>query len=314
MPSIDSRVHDQCICTVDVIEDEVDAGCAFAVTARAACPERCDLGAAAIAFSGPGGGEPVIAGLRRSDDGEGYVTGEVTLTAPAAAGTHRFSATIMPPPEGPVHAAAPAEFAITSRSHAARMNLWDVPSAIVAGEEFRFKVGLKCSAGCRLAGRRLLLLDGDGRTVATAKLGDEVWRGTTALYFAEVTARAPGQVGRHAWTLRAPADDSGLPHGEGTAPLSLNVVDEPACEIVIEAVDRDDQTPIRGASVVMHPYRTVSDDQGIARLKAARGNYSIVVSARKHIPVRTDVALTGDLVTRAELEREPPPFNPDDLY
>jgi len=310
---LDSRIHDNCTFAVKVIDGEVDAGHGFTVRASARCPHGCDLSGVAVTFRPPHG-EPVTARLVQADDGGGYTTGEVTLTAPATAGLHGFTATIVPTAGGLAHSAPPADFEIAARAHSARLNPWDVPSAVVAGESFRFKVGVKCSADCNLAGRQVTLFDAQQRPVATAQLGDDIWPGTTALFFAEMTARAPKDAGRHGWTLAVPADDAGLPHAAGNATLSVNVVSAPECEVTIETVAREGQAPIAGARVVMHPYRAVSDERGIARLRVARGDYTILVSATRHLPIHREVTLTADLLTRAELDHEPPPANPDDFY
>ena len=47
-------------------------------------------------------------------------------------------------------------------------------------------------------------------------------------------------------------------------PCPLRVVSPPDCEITVEAFDREKQTPIKGARVVMHPYRAMTDENGIA--------------------------------------------------
>lgn len=314
MSVLHSPIHDNCTCTVDVLDGEVDAGHSFRVRASARCAQGCDLSGVTIAFHGPGG-ELATAMLAEADDDDGYTTDEVTLAAPASAGHHHFTATIAPSAEGLAHAAPPAAFEVAAKAHAARLNAWDLPSAIVAGEAFRFKVGVKCSADCDLAGKPVALFDTDQRRVSTAQLGNDIWPGTTALFFAEMAARAPVDAGRHEWTLAVPADEAELPpHAAGTAVLSLNVVAAPECSVTVETIAQDGQTPIQGARVVMHPYRAVSDEHGIARLRVARGDYTILVSAAKHLPIRRDVTLTADLITRAELEHEPPPANPDDFY
>jgi hypothetical protein len=306
-----SRIHDQCTCAVEVLDGEVDAGQGFRVRASAHCPHDCDLSGVAIAFHAPAG-EVVTATLGESDDG--YATDEVTLTAPPLAGHHPFIATIVPAADGPVHAAAPATFEVAAKAHSTRLNAWDMPSAVIGGETFRFKVGVNCSAGCRLAGQSVTLLDAAQRPVAVARLGDEVWPGTTALFFAEMTAQAPQEAGRHEWTLSVPVDETASPHAAGAATLAINVVEAPEFEVTIETVAQDGQTPIKGARIVMHPYRAISDERGIARLRAAGGDYTILVSAAKHMPIRREVALSADLNTRAELEHEPPAANPDDFY
>ena len=62
----------------------------------------------------------------------------------------------------------------------------------------------------------------------------------------------------------------------------------------------------------MHPYRALTDENGVARLKVTKGQYDILVSASKYVPIRTTVEVTADMITRAELEIGDPPWEPPD--
>jgi hypothetical protein len=190
--------------------------------------------------------------------------------------------------------------------HAAQLTAWDVPSAVVAGERFKFAVGARCSAGCDLGGRELSLFDQKGQVVGTVKLGHDVWPGTEALYFAEVEAGAPTETGSHQWEAKIAGWDAELPHAAGSIPLIVRAVTAPDCEVTIKAVDRENQTPIKGARVVMHPYRAVTDDNGVARVRVARGQYDILVSGSRYLPACASVEVTADMATSAELDADQP--------
>ena len=69
------------------------------------------------------------------------------------------------------------ELHLVVKAHEVRLNVWDVPSAIVAGERFKFLVGIKCSAGCNLAGREFGIFDREGCQHSAANLGNEIWPG-----------------------------------------------------------------------------------------------------------------------------------------
>jgi hypothetical protein len=200
-----------------------------------------------------------------------------------------------------------------AETHAAELTVWDVPSAIVAGEPFKAMVGLRCSGGCNLGGRALGIFDQQGSRVGEVKLGQEVWPGTETLYFVEVVATAPVATGSHQWEMKCDGWGSEVPHAAGSIPVALRVVDPPDCLVTIKAVDRESQAPLRGASVVMHPYRAVTDENGIAKVRAARGQYEILVSGSRHIPVCTSVELTADLDTTAELDVEQPWVHPEEV-
>ena len=197
--------------------------------------------------------------------------------------------------------------------HAAQLNVWDVPSATVAGERFKVSVGVRCSAGCDLSGQELSIVDKEGAQVGRVKLGHDVWPGTEALYFAEVEAEAPLTAGIHRWEVKIAERVSELPHAADSFPMVVRVVSPPDCEVIVEAVDRERQTPIKGARVVMHPYRAVTDENGTARVRVARGQYDILVSGSRYMPVSTSVEVTADLISRAELDADQPWVSPEEV-
>ncbi len=86
----------------------------------------------------------------------------------------------------------------------------------------------------------------------------------------------------------------------------------PDYEVTIEAFDREKQTPIKGARVVMHPYRATTDENGIARVKVTKGHYDIFVSAAKYVSIATSADVTADMITRAELDGDSPWVSPEE--
>jgi hypothetical protein len=190
--------------------------------------------------------------------------------------------------------------------HAVQLTAWDVPSAAVAGERFKVSVGVRCPAGCDLGGQALSFFDQDGARVATATLSHEVWAGTEALYYCEVGAKTPPAPGRHRWEIRTGDWTTKEPHSAGSLPIVVRVVSAPDCEVTVNVVDRESQAPVKGARVVMHPYRAVTDTNGMAKIKVTRGPYDIVVSGSKYLPAGTHVEVTADMVTCAELDADQP--------
>ena len=190
--------------------------------------------------------------------------------------------------------------------HAVQLNVWDVPSATVAGERFKVAVGVRCSAGCDLGGRELRLFDQEGAQAGAVKLGRDVWPGTESLYFAEIEARAPLAAGSHQWEAKIAGRDSEQPHAAGSLPVAVRVVSPPDCEVTVRAADRETHAPIQGARVVMHPYRAVTDENGIAKVRVTRGRYDILVSGSKYLPVCASVEVTADMITSAELDFDEP--------
>jgi hypothetical protein len=188
--------------------------------------------------------------------------------------------------------------------HALQLTVWDVPSATGAGERFRIAVGARCPAGCNLGGRELSIFTQEGAQAVTAKLGRDVWPGTEALYFAEVEAQAPPAAGSHSWEAKIPGWDAEPPHAACSCPISVRVVAAPDCVVTVKAVDRETQAPIRGARVVMHPYRALTGDDGVAKIRVARGQYDILVSGSQYLAASTSVEVTDDFTTCAELDSD----------
>jgi hypothetical protein len=207
--------------------------------------------------------------------------------------------------DGVLHEETSIEFSFIVKAHAAHLSAWGWPSAIGAGERFTLKIGIKCSSGCNLGGRKFRILDQEGAEVAAGTLRDEIWPGTSALYFAEVEAEAPSATGEHKWRVETPGSDSGVPHAAGSFAFAVKVVSPPDYEVTVEAFDSAKQTPIKGIHVLLHPYRAITDENGVARVKVAKGRYKLVVSGFKYIPYQGIIDAAGDVTMRAELAVEP---------
>ena len=209
-------------------------------------------------------------------------------------------------------AASDHEVEVTHDGHVVELTVWNVPPTTVAGERFSVSVGARCSAGCDLTGRQLTIFDQKGSPAITGKLGQDVWPGTEALYFAEVAGTAPLEAGSHQWEAKIAGWEAEQPHAAGSFPLVVRVVPAPECEVTVRAIDREKQIPIAGARVVMHPYRAVTDDNGIARVRVAKGQYDILVSGSRYVPACANVEVTADVTTSAELDADRPWAPPDE--
>jgi hypothetical protein len=296
--------HGRRICAVEVSPGQVDAGAELTLAVRVSCPNCCDLAGQSVSIRKRNGTELTSAPLSELD-GERYVTSAITLRAPLEVGEHIYRAVLAAQEKGGVlHEETSAEFAFVVVPHEASVNVWGLPSAIAAGERFRFKVGVKCSAGCKLAGRKLSIFDHEGAQVAEAQLVDDIWPGTGALYFAEVEALAPLQIGDFEWRVETPGSDE-VPHAAGSCSFAVKIVSPPDHEVTVEAFDSEQQTPVKGAHVLLHPYRAFTDESGVARVKVAGGRYTLVVSGFRYVAYESIIAVTSDVAIRAELTSEP---------
>ena len=303
----------QCTCTVEVSPDEADAGADITLNVEVAYSGKESLRAPRVSIRDGEGAELARAELTEAEDDNAYVAEDIVVAAPRSAGDCVYRAVVLAADkDGDWQEQASADVRFTVKAHAAALNTWDAPSAIVAGSRFKFMVGVRCSAGCRLAGQGLAIVDQQGAQVGEAKLGSEIWPETDALYVAEVEAEAPPSPGAHQWEVRTGTWDCELPHEAGAVAMSLRVVAAPDCEVTVEAVDKEQQTPIKDARVVIHPYRAVTDENGVARVKVTKGRYDIYVSAAKYVSISTSADVTADMITRAELDADRPWTSPDE--
>ena len=220
-----------------------------------------------------------------------------------------------------------------TKPHTTNVVVWDIPSAIVVGERFRIKVGMKCSDECDLANSPFGIYDnglqgseagsgirdpgseeetgirdqgtGEGKRVATGKLSSDLWPGTTGLYVAEVELEAPSEEGLYTWSAKALGSDGEIPHADGSVSFGVRVVSHPEYLVTVETVDKESQTPLSGARVVMHPYKAVTDERGIAQVRVAKGAYRLFVSQSRYLTFGLPVEVAADMTARAELYVEP---------
>jgi hypothetical protein len=290
------------ICTVTVPDEAIDASAAFTVSIRVDAAGLGDPGSARVVVLDARGVEVSRAGLSRLDE-TAFETGDIALRAPAEPGEHAWRAVVLAAnAKRDAREIAAAAFRLSVQAHSARLNVWDVATAIPAGEPFSFKVGLACSAGCNLGGQRLRMLDHRGREAGIVTLGNEPWPGTDALHVAEATATAPAEVGRHVWQIVTTDWGTALPHAGGHVELSVNAVPAPDCTLTITVIEYEKQKPIAGATVVAHPFRAKTNAAGIATMRLHKGRYDVLISAPRYAPFAIPIEAEADVAAAAELE------------
>lgn len=290
---------------------EIDAGGAVSLVVTVVCSPARDLRGLAVVIRDQHGSAVGETGIVEFD-GEINTTSELVVRAPLRAGEYDWLA-VLPAhkADGVDYEEASTPFSIIVRAHATSVVVWDVPTAIVAGEMFRFKLGVKCSSDCPSTGWTFAVNDERGEEIAAGAFGNEPWRGTVALYYAEVEARAPTEEGLFDWTASAPGTGSDIPHEQRKVRFGVRAVRQPDCLIAIEAVDKASQLPIKGAKVVVHPYRTFTDDRGHAEVRVPKGAYRIFVSGADHVPYRAETEVLADKSIRAELLFDRAPTDAD---
>jgi hypothetical protein len=294
-------------CTVDVAPNVVEAGAELTLRASVSCSPSCDLRGHTLLITDHVGAETGRIELTEFD-GQTHRTSELVVKAPVEAGEYRWSAMCPAVVKQDVsYAEASAPIAFTVTPHTTSVVAWDIPSAIEVGARFRMKVGLRCSQECRLTNSGFGVYNHEGSRVAGGTLSGDRWPGTSALYVAEVELDAPTQEGLYTWSIKAPESAPGIPHAEGSTSFGVRIVRRPEHLVTVEAVDRESQTPLIGARVVMHPYQAVTDARGRAEVRVAKGTYKLFVSQTRYITFGLPVEVDADLTTRAELDVEPVP-------
>ena len=216
--------------------------------------------------------------------------------------------------------------------HPTSIAVWGVQSPVVANRGFVARVGVKCSAGCPLAGRTIVIRDEAGTDVGHGRLGNAPEPGTSALYAAEVTLEAPAAEGVHAWTAAfggsgpdnasrarnarpAPetAPSSGpLPpseratpsHAAATAAFGFRTVAPPEHRVTVTVLDEDAETPLAGAEVRMGVHGGTTDASGRALVEVHSGSYDLYVRKAGYKPHSERVpAVSGTLALHVTATR-----------
>ena len=305
MASHADEIQGHTTCAVDLSSDVVDAGAEMTLTVKVSSSPPCDLRGHTIFINDQAGTEIGRLELTTFDGGTNE-SGEFEWKAPLAAGPCTWSV-VCPAvvKAGISYAEASTPVSFTVRPHTSNIVVWDVPTAIVVGEQFRMKVGIKCSTGCRLADAHFAIDDHEGAPVATGTLTGDVWPGTTALYFVEVELVAPASAGLYTWKVKGPQFDGEIPHVRASVSVGIRVVNRPEYVVRVETIDMVNQTPLSGARVVMHPYKAVTDERGVAEVRVAKGAYKLFVSQTRYVTFGLPVEVTADVTARAALYPEP---------
>ena len=146
----------------DVSPDVVDAGADMTLHATVSCSPACDLRGHTLSIKDQAGADVGSVELTEFD-GATNKTGEFVVKAPVDAGEHTWVA-VCPAvvKEGVSYAETSTPISFTVKPHTAHVVAWDVPSAIVAGERFTMKVGIKCSNDCDLTNSDFGIYDHEG--------------------------------------------------------------------------------------------------------------------------------------------------------
>jgi hypothetical protein len=307
MGSQSDKMRGHTTCAVDVSPGVVDAGADVTLQGKVSCSPACDLRGHTLLIKDQTGANTGRVEIREFD-GVTNTTGEFVVKAPFQPGVYTWLA-VSPAlvKEGVSYMQVSTPISFTVKPHTTHVVAWDAPSAVVVGERFRMKVGIKCPNECDLTNGDFGIYDHEGTQVARGTLTGDRWPGTSGLYVAEVELEAPAREGLYTWSVRRQGSDVGIPHAEGSISFGVRVVSHPQYLVTVEAVDKDNQAPLSGARVVMHPYKAVTDERGIAEVRVAKGAYKLFVSQTNYLTLGLPVEVTQDMKARVELDLEPVP-------
>jgi hypothetical protein len=310
----EAKAHEVSICLVEAPVTEIDAGTDMALKIRVSCSSECDLRGMRVFVADDEGA--VVEEVELAElDGAANETDEFVVKVPSRPADYGW-AIVFPAQEkeGISHEESSAPFSFSARPHLTSIAVWDVPSPVAFHDKFTMKVGVKCSAGCSLAGHKIEIYNQGAEKVATATLGDTPWPGTSALYWAELQIEAPSLEGYHVWTARFPRPDLELPHEEASYSFGLATGRAPEHLITVEVIEQDGGGPIGKAQVVLRPqsgyaYRALTDESGAARVGVPTGQYTVLVSKGiEYVAFETTVEAGDDTTVRVELVPEYRPY------
>ena len=226
--------------------------------------------------------------------------------------------------------------------HPTSLAVWAVPSPVVVNSRFTVTVGVKCAAGCPLAGQRVAVRDEAGAGVGEGRLGETPAPGTRALYAAEVTLHAPAGEGVHSWSaafaapvesetpvtvesespaatrpessaavLSQPPTRSATPHAAARATFGFRTARPPEHRVTVTVLDRETEAPLRNVEVQLGVYRASTGEDGQARIEAPAGRYDLYVRKAGCAPHAGSVAVHGDVTVRVAAAPAPE-ADPDD--
>ncbi len=226
----------------------------------------------------------------------------LAIDVPEASGEHRLDAHLDVDADSGTQAVrftTAVTYAVAA--HRVTLTALKVPTAVPLGEPFEVTVGAKCACGCSLSGQPIIVSTESHGEHLRVKLGDETWPGTEAVYYSNAQLQAPETEGLVSWEVRLEPEGLPLPHEAEPASFTAHSVPPPEHELRVEAFDRDKQTPIKGASVVLHPFRAVTDENGFALMKVPSGEHTLFVSGFRYHPFRSSIRVDGDAEIRADL-------------
>ncbi len=292
-------VHRTALSLPQPIPPEVEAGARIALTIHVACPHGCDLRGLPVHLAA--GGDILAAGELASGAGGVGTAVELQVRAPVQVGEHAWSVRF-PRQEsgGAVHEVSSLPLRFRTVPHAGSLAVWDVPLPTLAASPVHVRIGVRCAAGCALAGRRVEVRDETGAKVGGGILGETPWPGTSALYWTPVELQAPAAEGICIRTVVLAGPDARPPHEAAPATFSFRVGKVPAHRATVRVIDEKTRAPVRAVEVRIGRYVASTDERGVAEVALPPGTFEVGIRKNGFRAEPFRVTVGGDLAVEIE--------------
>jgi len=296
-------------CMLEGAPAELDAGSIMALKVKVSCSSACDLRGKTAKIIAQ---DAVVKEMEielSEFDGVVTETDEFVVKAPTKPGGYTW-ASVFPAQEkeGVLHQESSTPFSFIVKPHITNITVWDVPSPIVFKTKFKLKVGVRCSAECKLTDGKIEIYDHESSKLVTETLGNFPWPATAGLYWAEVELEAPGTEGYYTWEAKLPTTGLKLPHEEASSIFEFSTTRRPEHVVTVEVIDKDENTPLKQALVTLipcgtlyTPFRKRTDDRGVAKLYVPKGEYQLCVDQADYKLFETTAEVAGDTKVKVEL-------------
>jgi hypothetical protein len=291
--------HEARLKLCEPLPNDVPVASTIKLKVKVMCPLGCDLSGGSVHLRSA---EEILVtsklAICNSDPGWSE-TDEMSAKAPDGIGFFSWNVIFLGHGlKEKLHEQATLAISFVTTPLATSLAIWDAPSPVIVGEPFKVKVGVKSSRGCRLTGAEVELLDDSGERKGIGALDENVWEGTTALFWTEIDAVAPEKEGLTSWSAQFAATDGELPHQAAVAQFNFLAVKPPDHKLTIMIFDEQTGAPIENAQVRLGCYKAATDACGVAEIFVPFGRYEVSAWMVAHELRRTSIEVTADMTVR----------------